>query len=149
MYRDTDLPGPDEDPPITDEQRAILYDWLINHSPFNEEKPLRPEGRRSQDQQLTYEDIVELLELSSEPASDCDWDSQETISANVTDQAAPKTSTCQGHKVQPECVVFERAIARMRQLSASDEKKLEKLLNNPEYMSMLEDRVKDFLERNS
>jgi hypothetical protein len=150
VWRDTELPEPSPEQ-ITKEQKRILYEWLFNHSPIKDEPPIRVETRGSRTRPLLFDDIIDLLNIPSDCASEEDCDTEKVSSSSQGSEAGgieQKIPICYGHKIQPEYVIFEKAICKMKSLSAEEEAEFSKLVNDKEFMKFLSDNIGDHLGAN-
>ena len=154
VWKDTELPEQTSEP-ITMEQKRLLYEWLFFHSPIREEEPpVQFETRGSRTRHLQYTDLQEMMKATTESESEDECDNRRNlflgkersrINNSKVRKAEPKIPICYGHKIQPEFVIFERAIRKMKSLSDKEEAQFKMLINDVEYMKFLENSIGNFL----
>lgn len=161
VWKDTEVDNEHEIEQLDEYQKRILNEWLIFQSPFSDLSPLKPSDRRSSKVVPESNDLTKLLNKSVDLMSsdDCDRDYEtcdvlykERKDRRKSKKQSKNTQTAkieihQGHHIQPESVIVERALEKMKHLPPEREKEFQDLLKDEEYMQFLSDNVKKYLEQ--
>ena len=130
-WMDMDAPFVVHSEQTTKEQRLLLARWLNSESPFRRDSvDVERQTRRS-----SYDDD-DLRELLDSPSN---W-------IRVDKKTCDTIATCAGHAMQPESAIVERAIANMNHLSNAEEQTFQSLLRDKEYMTLLDQKIKAYLD---
>lgn len=138
-WMDTESPNKRTREKITDEQKRVLNNWLRSDSPFRQDLTSEPvEERQTRARSYEDDDLRDLLENSD------DWlTSEECCDRGVKDA---KIASCSVHLIQPESVIVEKALEKMKNLSDEEEEHYKKLLQDYEFMNFLNDQIKRYLD---